>query len=294
MTNLPCTVGVGFKPCHFADLLASKGQVGWAEVHAENYLMDGGSMRAQLFELRSHMPISLHGVGLSLGGTSAPDADHLARLRRLIDELQPAQFSEHLAWSMHSANGQATFANDLLPVVYSQEALARVSANIEAAQQALGHRILIENPSLYLAAEGCDSAAAETDFLSALVSQSGCGLLLDVNNIFVTCQNLGWCCDDYLRGLPLAAIGEVHLAGHASDVDASGNTVLIDNHGGPVAPPVWELYEKLLAVSGPLPSLIEWDTNVPEWTVLQAECAKAETILNRFSADKEHPKACVA
>lgn len=291
MTDLPCAIGVGFKPHHFGDLMASKGPVRWAEVHAENYLMDGGSMRAQLFELRSHMPISLHGVGLSLGGEQAPDATHLARLRRLIEEVKPAQFSEHLAWSMHTSDAQATFANDLLPVVYSREALARVSANIEATQQALGQRILIENPSLYLAAKGCDSAAAETDFLSALVAQSGCGLLLDVNNIFVTCQNLGWNRDDYLRGLPLEAIGEVHLAGHASDVDASGTQVLIDNHGGPVAPEVWAIYQDLLTASGPLPSLIEWDTNVPEWSVLQEECAKAEVILSRSSLPS---KECVA
>ena len=282
MIDLPCALGVGFKPCHFADLLASNGAVQWAEVHAENYLMDGGSMRAQLFELRSHMPISLHGVGLSLGGAQAPDAAHLARLRQLIDELKPAQFSEHLAWSMHGHGAQASFANDLLPVVYSREALARVSDNIDAAQQALGQRILIENPSLYLAAQGCDSAAAETDFLSALVAQSGCGLLVDVNNIFVTCQNLGWRSDDYLHGLPFGAVGEVHLAGHASDVDASGTAVLIDNHGGPVAPEVWALYDDLLRACGPRPSLIEWDTNVPEWSVLNAECAKAEAILASF------------
>ena len=302
MTDLPGAIGVGFKPCHFPHLLASQGPVRWAEVHAENYLMEGGSMRAQLFELRSYMPISLHGVGLSLGGAQKPDAAHLARLRGLIDELKPAQFSEHLPWSTHDWEGNAasssglapSFANDLLPVVYSPETLARVAANIDAAQQALGHKVLIENPSLYLAAQGCDSAAAETDFLSALVAQSGYGLLVDVNNIFVTCHNLGWDREAYLRGLPLAAIGKVHLAGHASDTDAASTPVLIDHHGAPVAPEVWALYEDLLKASGPLPSLIEWDTNVPEWPVLQAECAKAEAILTRFLGAESQPKERVA
>lgn len=283
MTALPRAIGVGFKPCHFTELLDAPIPVSWVEVHAENYLMDGGAMRAQLFELRAHMPVSLHGVGLSLGGETPPDKAHLARLRGLCDALKPAQFSEHLAWSMHGG----VFANDLLPVAYTKDTQARVAAHIDAAQQALGQRILIENPSLYLAFDGQDSAASETDFLSALVEATGCGLLVDVNNIHVTCHNLGWCPQSYLRGLPVAAMGEVHLAGHAQDTDADGHAVLVDNHGAPVADAVWALYDSLLALAGPLPSLVEWDTNVPDWPVLQAECTKAAAHLARHQTAKE-------
>lgn len=277
MSALPCAVGVGFKPYHMTELLAAPGPVGWVEVHAENYLMAGGSLRAQLLELRAHMPVSLHGVGLSLGGETPPDEAHLVRLRELIDALQPAQFSEHLAWSRHGG----VFANDLLPLAYTPDALARVAAHIDHVQQRLGQQILIENPSLYLTFDGHDSAACETDFLAALVAATGCGLLVDVNNIYVTCENLGWQAADYLRGLPYGAIGEVHLAGHAEDVDAAGTRVLIDNHGAPVAPPVWSLYADLLKKSGPLPSLIEWDTNVPAWSELRGEAEKANAHLTR-------------
>ena len=277
MTALPRAIGVGFKPCHFTELLDAAGPVSWVEVHAENYLMDGGAMRAQLFELRAHMPVSLHGVGLSLGGETPPDKAHLMRLRALVDDIKPAQFSEHFAWSMHGG----VFANDLLPIAYTKDTQARVAAHIDAAQQALGQKILIENPSLYLAHKGQDSAACETDFLSTLVDKTGCGLLVDVNNIHVTCHNLGWCPQSYLSGLPLAAIGEVHLAGHAHDVDADGHAVLIDNHGAPVADAVWTLYGSLLALAGPLPSLVEWDTHIPEWSVLRGECEKAAAHMAR-------------
>ena len=284
MTALPCAIGVGFKPCHFDPLTAAPTPVSWVEVHAENYLMAGGAMRAQLFELRAHMPVSLHGVGLSLGGETPPDRAHLMRLRGLMEALRPAQFSEHLAWSTHDG----VYANDLLPLAYDAANLARVCGHIDAAQQALGQKILIENPSLYFAFDGHDSAACETDFLGQLVSQTGCGLLVDVNNIHVTCHNLGWCPQGYLAGLPLDDIGEVHLAGHAADVDADGAAVLIDNHGAPVADAVWALYDALLARAGALPSLVEWDTHVPEWPVLHGECVKAAGYLARYQKPKEH------
>ncbi len=278
MSALPCAVGAGFKSRHFLGLTTSPGAVRWAEIHAENYLMAGGAMRAQLFELRAQMPISLHGVGLSLGGEEPPDADHLTRLGRLIEQVKPAQFSEHLAWSRHAD----CFANDLLPLAYNGTTLARVAAHIEATQNALGQKILIENPALYFAQKGQDSAHIETDFLAALVEKTGCGLLLDVNNIYVTCHNLGWDSHAYLDNLPIAAIGEVHLGGHGEDVDGDGNLVLIDNHGGPVAVPVWEIYTCLLEKAGPLPTLIEWDNHIPDWATLRGECAKADTILSRF------------
>lgn len=284
MSALPCAIGVGFKPCHFDALTAPPTQVSWVEVHAENYLMAGGAMRAQLFDLRAHMPVSLHGVGLSLGGESPPDKAHLMRLRGLMEALRPAQFSEHLAWSMHDG----IYANDLLPLAYDRATLARVSAHIDATQQALGQKILIENPSLYFAFDGHDSAACETDFLSELAMKTGCGLLVDVNNIHVTCHNLGWCPQSYLAGLPVEAIGEVHLAGHAEDIDAAGEPVLIDNHGAPVADVVWALYDGLLARTGALPSLVEWDTHVPDWPVLRDECAKAAGYLARYRSPSEH------
>lgn len=289
MRALPKTVGVGFKPQHFTSLLdelsATRSALGFIEVHAENYMSQGGAMRAQLAELKQLLPISLHGVGLSLGGASKPDAAHLKRLRDLIDWVEPAQFSEHLAWS--GAPGH--FANDLLPLAYDDATLARVSAHIDMVQQALGQRILIENPSSYLQV-GQNSAAAETDFLSALVADSGCGLLLDLNNVYVSCRNLGWNSADYMRGLPFDAVGEVHLAGHAEEQDAQGDSVLIDNHGAPIAGAVWALYAALLQKTGAVPTLIEWDTHVPDWAVLRAEYEKAAAIMARI-CDTHTPRA---
>lgn len=286
MRALPKTVGVGFKPQHFADVMdsvsdeqtADSSSLGFLEVHAENYMVQGGAMRAQLAVLKQHLPISLHGVGLSLGGANKPDAAHLARLRALIEWVEPAQFSEHLAWS----GAPGMFANDLLPLSYDQTTLARVVAHVDMVQQALGQRILIENPSSYLAV-GDNSAAAETDFLSALVQESGCGLLLDVNNVYVSCRNLSWNSADYMRGLPLDAVGEVHLAGHAEEPDPQGGSVLIDNHGAPVSGAVWALYAALIRKTGPVPTLVEWDTHVPQWAVLRSECEKAAAILARVS-----------
>lgn len=277
MRALPKAVGVGFKLQHFANVMADPKGLGFIEVHAENYMAQGGAMRAQLAELKSLMPVSLHGVGLSLGGATKPDGAHLERLRALIDWVEPAQFSEHLAWMGHAG----LFANDLLPLAYDQETLARVTMHVDMVQQALGQRILIENPSSYLHI-GQNSVAAETDFLSALVAESGCGLLLDLNNVYVSCRNLGWNSADYLRGLPLDAVGEVHLAGHAEETDGQGDALLIDNHGAPVAGPVWALYASLLGKIGAVPTLIEWDTDIPDWSVLNAECDKATAIMRRM------------
>lgn len=274
MSALPKAVGVGFKPQHFADVMADPKGLGFIEVHAENYMTHGGAMRAQLVELKSQLPVSLHGVGLSLGGADKPDGAHLKRLRALIDWVEPAQFSEHLAWTGRSG----LFANDLLPLAYDAETLTRVTMHIDMVQQALGQAILIENPSSYMQV-GQNNAAAETDFLSALVAESGCGLLLDLNNVYVSCRNLNWNSADYLRGLPLDAVGEVHLAGHAEEADGQGETLLIDNHGAPVAGPVWALYASLLRKTGAVPTLIEWDTNIPDWSALKAECDKAKTMM---------------
>lgn len=287
MRALPKAVGVGFKPQHFADVMnelnTATDSVGFIEVHPENYMAQGGAMRAQLAVLKQHVPISLHGVGLSLGGADAPCAAHLQRLRDLMQWVEPARFSEHLAWS----GRPGLFANDLLPLAYDRATLQRVSQHIDRVQQALGQQILIENPSSYLAiyaaGEKQTSATAETDFLAALVRDTGCGLLLDVNNIYVSSRNLGWNAADYLRGLPLEAIGEVHVAGHASETDPQGATVLIDNHGAPVSGAVWALYASLLKKAGPLPTLVEWDTDVPDWAVLKGECDKASVLLHSMS-----------
>ncbi len=274
---LPQAIGVGFKPKHYDGLLQEAGVVRWLEVHAENYMGAGGEPRAQLAALAEKMPVSVHGVGLSLGGSDLPDNAHLMRLRDLCDRVKPAQLSEHIAWA--GLPGQ--FANDLLPVDYSAGGLNRLVINVDHAQQVLGRTLLLENPSHYLVFAGLayDSPAIETDFLAALVEQTGCGLLLDVNNVHVTCFNLGWSARAYLDGFPFAAVGEIHLAGHSEDSDVSGMAVLIDNHGAPVAEPVWHLYEYVLGRCGARPTLIEWDTHVPDWSVLLAEAGKADAIL---------------
>ena len=283
---LPKAVGVGFKPQHFQNLLADADVVQWIEVHAENYMGAGGLAHAQLAQLADTMPISLHGVGLSLGGADLPDKAHLKKLRGLCDSLNPSQLSEHLAWA--GLPGQ--FANDLLPVEYDADALARLVANVDFAQQILGRKLLIENPSHYLvfADAAYDTPKIETDFLAALVEKTDCGLLLDVNNIYVSCHNLGWSPNLYLEQFPFAAVGEVHLAGHAEDIDASGAAVLIDNHGARVATQVWQLYENVLAQCGALPSLIEWDTHIPDWPILCDEARKADAILRRYSEKIEY------
>ena len=284
--KLPKAVGVGFKAQHFHALIGDGDVVQWIEVHAENYMSDGGHAHAQLAQLATTMPLSLHGVGLSLGGAQLPDKTHLKKLRALCARFNPAQISEHLAW----AGLPNQFANDLLPIEYGAAALARLVANVDFAQQMLGRKLLIENPSHYLvfADAAYDTPTLETDFLAALVDKTGCGLLLDVNNIYVSCCNLGWSAADYLAQFPLAAVGELHLAGHAKDSEPSGAAVLIDNHGAAVADPVWQLYENVLAQCGALPSLVEWDTHIPDWPILRDEARKADAILQKYADNIKH------
>ena len=220
-SRLPARPGVGYKPRHYADILADPGAVGWLEVHAENYMGDGGRPLAQLRALADHFPISVHGVGLSIGGEGPLDSDHLARLQRLCDWLNPASFSEHLAWSSH---GDA-FLNDLLPLPYTKGTLTRVADHIDQVQDALGRRMLLENPSSYLAF--ADSTWSETDFLAELTRRTGCGLLLDVNNVFVSATNLGLSPQAYIDAFPVHAVGEIHLGGHDEDADETGAPLLI-------------------------------------------------------------------
>ncbi|NNE54142.1 MAG: DUF692 domain-containing protein [Sulfitobacter sp.] len=271
--RLPNAVGVGYKPQHFDDLRQDPGPVAWIEVHAENYMGDGGRPLAQLRALSEDFAISIHGVGLSIGGEGPLDAEHLARLKRLCDWIEPASFSEHLAWSTHGAE----FLNDLLPLPYTEETLGRVAAHIDQVQETLGRQMLLENPSSYLIFE--ESDLSETDFLEALTRKTGCGLLLDVNNVFVSSTNLGLSPQAYIDAYPTDRVGEIHVGGHDEDHDDYGAPLLIDSHGKPVVDPVWSLLEYTLAQTGPKPVLVEWDTNVPEWPVLRDDAARAARAL---------------
>ncbi len=275
---LPPGPGVGYKAQHFSDILAGAGPVEWLEIHAENYMGAGGRPLAQLRHLRERFPISCHGVGLSIGGGGPLDRDHLDRLRTLVGWLDPASFSEHLAWSTHDSD----FLNDLLPVAYTRASLARVVAHVGQVQDALGRRMLLENPSTYLAF--ADSEMSEIEFLSEIARQSGCGLLLDVNNVFVSGTNQQTTPRDYIDEFPLHLVGEIHLGGHDEQSDEHGAPLLIDNHGAAVVDPVWALYAHALARGGARPTLIEWDNDVPGWATLAAEAARAAHLLHAVPA----------
>ncbi len=271
--RLPDAPGVGYKPQHFSDLLENPHSVAWLEIHAENYMGDGGRPLAQLRHLAERFPISVHGVGLSIGGEGPLDAEHLARLKHLIGWLKPASFSEHLAWSTHDSH----FLNDLLPLPYTAATLTRVCEHIDQVQDAVGRRMLLENPSTYLAF--AESDMAEVDFLAEIARRTGCGLLFDVNNVFVSATNQKTDPLSYIDAFPLAQVGEIHLGGHDEDMDETGAVLLIDSHGREVVDPVWALFEHTIARGGPKPTLIEWDTDVPDWPVLAAEADRAAPIL---------------
>jgi len=271
--RLPARAGVGYKPQHFQALIEAPGAVGWLEIHAENYMGDGGRPLAQLRALSDRFAMSVHGVGLSIGGEGALDEDHLARLKHLCDWLRPASFSEHLAWSTH---GDAYF-NDLLPLPYTAATLTRVCDHIDRVQEVLARPMLLENPSTYLAFT--ESTMDEVTFLSEIARRTGCGLLLDVNNVFVSATNQGWDPVAYVDAFPLDKVGEIHLGGHDEDEDEHGAPLLIDSHGREVVDPVWALYAHTLARGGARPTLIEWDNNVPDFPALEAEAARAESLL---------------
>ena len=275
---LPPAPGVGYKPQHYSDIINGGGPLGWLEVHAENYMGAGGRPIAQLRHLSERFPISVHGVGLSIGAEGDLDPDHLARLKHLVDWLNPASFSEHLAWSTHDSH----FLNDLLPLPYTEATLARVCAHIDQVQTTLGRQMLLENPSSYLAF--AESTMDETAFLAEVVKRTGCGLLLDVNNVFVSATNLKTSPQAYIDAFPLDAVGEIHLGGHDEDMDETGAPLLIDSHGAAVVDPVWALLDYTLARSGAKPVLVEWDTDVPEWSVLAAEIARAHEALEAVPA----------
>jgi uncharacterized protein len=272
--HLPARPGVGYKPQHFSDILANPGPVGWLEIHAENYMGAGGRPPAQLRHLAERFPISVHGVGLSIGGEGPLDPDHLQRLRTLCDWLNPASFSEHLAWSTHDG----AFLNDLLPLPYTAATLSRVCDHIDQVQTALRRPMLLENPSTYLAF--AESDMDEVTFLSEIARRTGCGLLLDVNNVFVSATNQATDPLAYIKAFPLQAVGEIHLGGHDVDADDNGAPLLIDSHGAAVVDPVWQLYAQTIALSGPKPTLIEWDNDVPDWPILVAEATRAAAVLD--------------
>ncbi|SFC11862.1 DUF692 domain-containing protein [Tropicimonas isoalkanivorans] len=276
---MPPAPGVGYKPQHFSDIMEDAGPVRWLEVHAENYMGDGGRPIAQLRHLAERFPISVHGVGLSIGGEAPLDRDHLARLAHLIGWLQPARFSEHLAWSTH----ESAFLNDLLPLPYTEATLARVASHIDQVQEALGRQMLLENPSTYLAF--AESEMKETDFLREVARRTGCGLLLDINNVFVSATNQQTDPRAYIAAFPLDRVGEVHLGGHDEQADDHGAPLLIDSHDSPVVDPVWTLYAETIARMGPRPTLIEWDTDVPPWPVLAAEAARSDAVLSAVPVD---------
>jgi uncharacterized protein (UPF0276 family) len=265
------TAGLGLKPQHYDDALTADAEGLWFEVHPENYMAAGGPRLRRLEAIRAERPLSLHGVGLSLAADADPDPVHLAALKALVDRFEPFVVSEHLAWSAWRGAHQP----DLLPFPRTRAALDRIAANVGRTQDVLGRTLLVENPSLYLPLTG--HQLDETEFLTELTRRTGCGLLVDVNNVFVSAANLGYAAETYLDALPAQAIGEIHLAGHGAD--EGGSALLIDTHGAPVAEPVWTLYRRLIDRVGPRPTLIERDDDIPAFAVLMAERDRAHGML---------------
>jgi uncharacterized protein (UPF0276 family) len=274
-SHLPRQAGVGFKPEHFTEIRASRQPIGFFEVHAENYMGDGGPPHAQLRHIRENHALSLHGVGLSIGSMQDLDHDHLLRLKGLCERYEPESFSEHLAWSSHDT----VFLNDLLPLPYTPQTLARIVEHVDQVQSTLRRQTLLENPATYLLF--AESTIAETDFLAEIARRTGCGLLLDVNNVFVSATNHKLDALAYLASFPLEQVGEIHLSGHAETQDETGAPLLIDTHDKEVADPVWALYESVIARTGPIASLVEWDDNIPAWPVLRREAEAAQAIIDR-------------
>lgn len=271
-------IGIGLKSQHVAQLLAGPPVLDFVEVHAENYMVRGGPFLAHLEQVRQRHALSIHGVGLSIGGEGPLDVAHLHRLASLVSRFEPAWFSEHLTWSSH----RGTFFNDLLPLPYDERTLRRVCDHVDQVQARLRRRMLLENPSTYVEYEA--STIDEAAFLREVVSRTGCGLLLDANNAYVSAVNHGRDVRRYIDTLPLHAVGEIHLAGFLEDCDAAGDRLLIDAHGSPVDDAVWTLYREVLDRLGPVPTLIERDNNVPSLEVLVAEARQAQHLLDEAVA----------
>nr|WP_230808181.1 DUF692 domain-containing protein [Rhizobium sp. GN54] len=267
--------GTSFKHEHLTAILEEDRRHGFFEVHAENYMGDGGMPHRALTRIRQDYPVSIHGVCMSIGGPQPLDRRHLARFRALIERYEPALVSEHLAWSTH----ETTYFNDLLPLPYTADTLQHVADHIDEVQETIGRQILLENPSSYLTFT--ESTMTETAFIRELARRTGCGLLLDVNNVFVSATNLRTSALDYLADYPLDVVQEIHLAGHAVQSDDNGEPLLIDSHDGPVCDAVWDLYEAVLSGTGPIATLVEWDSAIPDWPTLTREAAAAQAILDR-------------
>lgn len=276
--RLPPRAGVGLKAEHYRTVLDAKPDIGFFEVHAENYMGAGGPPHRYLTAIRDAYPLSVHGVGLSIGADRPLDGEHLRRLKALVTRYEPEHFSEHLAWSSHACG----FLNDLLPIPYTARSLARVAEHIDQLQEALDRQILLENPSTYLAFE--ESTYEEADFIAAIARRTGCGLLLDINNVYVASVNQQWDPLRYLDAYPLSAVQQIHLAGHAHEFDERGRPLLIDTHDRHVADIVWDLYAHTIRKTGALPTLIEWDAHVPEWSTLAAQAARADSIIQTQTA----------
>lgn len=271
---LPKTAGISLKAQHYQEVLETNPNVGWFEVHPENYMGEGGLPHHFLNEIHHFYPLSMHGVGLSLASAEGVDKNHLKQLAEVIHRHQPQQVSEHLAWS----RWHGVCLNDLLPIPYTQEFLTIVVENVLQVQDTLKRKILIENPSVYLAF--AEAEFTETDFLRELVRQTSCGLLLDINNVYVCANNQGFCVDSYLKSYPLEKVEEIHLAGHAQD-RIDDQLILIDDHGSSVIDPVWQFYRSaLLSIGQRVPVLIEWDTNIPSLQTLVSEANKAQNIMD--------------
>lgn len=279
---VPPRGGVGLKAPHYRTIIETLPDIGFFEVHAENYMGAGGPPHRYLAAIREHYPLSLHGVGLSIGADRPLDRDHLQRLKHLIARYAPGLFSEHLAWSSHDAG----FLNDLLPVPYTTETLGRVSSHIDQIQEALGRQMLLENPSTYLAF--AESTYSEIDFIAEVVRRTGCGLLLDVNNVYVASTNRQWDPVAYIEAYPLSHVQEIHLAGYTSEADDKERPLLIDTHNRPVDGIVWDLFAHTVKLIGPVPTLIEWDADVPGWPTLKAEAERAEAIMLATPSETMH------
>ncbi|KXJ55949.1 MAG: hypothetical protein AXW12_09280 [Thalassospira sp. Nap_22] len=269
LTQLPERAGVGFKAEHAQDIFGTAPAVSWFEIHPENYMVAGGPRLAMLEELCAHYPVSMHGVGLSLGGGEPLNKNHLADLKRLVDRFNPAMVSEHIAWSAH----EGLYMADLLPTPMTKTSLAQLVDAINSVQDFIGRRILIENPTSYVPLP--QNSIPELEFITEAAARSGCGLLIDVNNVYISAHNLGFDANAFIDAVPGDLVGEIHLAGHEEDANPDDN-VLIDTHSRPVADPVWDLFDRLIARIGRKPTLIEWDNDVPSWNVLAREAALAD------------------
>lgn len=272
--RLPTRAGVGLKAEHVQEILDTKADIGFFEVHAENYMGAGGLPHAQLRAIRENYPISLHGVGMSIGSAGNLNAEHLARFKRLSEIYQPSMVSEHLAWSTHTD----VFYNDLLPLPYTDETLDRVVEHVSQMQDTLGRQILIENPSTYVTF--IESTWEEPAFMAQIAKRSGCGLLFDVNNVYISATNHETSAEHYIDSYPLHLVQEIHLAGHTVDEDDAGRPLLIDTHDDYVCSDVWALYDLVLTKTGKLPSLIEWDSDIPAWKELAKEAKRTNEHLD--------------